>query len=390
MAKAMSSVRRVAITASLSVYALLETPASLAAPRIGGYKFIGSVDTMKLSKDKAKEGFTSTDAQAVDLASKMAVTHITVDTPLQYPSVMVQWADRIHADGKHVWFRLGSTTNGQPHADASKAVNYQPPYDGYPNFGPGYLTKLHKLMLAHPGLVQPGDILDGDAEAENSGWWAKNYGCGVQQGCAPCPSIQSMTSAKYRCSPISEINRFLQTMTTQEKKDLASQGIAACASPTESNCVVTQVHSVDPGTATEQLSSTTVKAMGNLITVDAFPDESLTDPTLAANAWSSSLQAWENAWKSRGIEVTILIGEWGYSNGINVSDATQKEVVKAEIAKALSISPYLAGANYWVGPGDDFAGGYTNIFAQNSSLVWQFRPAANEVSAFYSSMNAGG
>src|SRR5258708_1706432 len=56
-----------------------------------GLKFIASIDTMKLSKDRAGEGFTSADAQAVDLAATTGPTHITVDTPMEYPTVMGQW-----------------------------------------------------------------------------------------------------------------------------------------------------------------------------------------------------------------------------------------------------------------------------------------------------------
>jgi hypothetical protein len=359
----------------------------LAATEVGGYKFIGSVDTMKLSKDQASGGFTSSDAQAVDLASSMAVTHITVDTPLEYPSVMLAWANRIHGDGKHVWFRLGSLYGPRlPHGDASKARNYEPPYDGYPTFGHGYLTTLHKLMIANPGLIRPGDILDGDAEVENSRWWKKNYGCGVQEGCRPCPEITRMTSASYPCSPVNEMNRFLRVMTTQENQDLASLGIPACTTLTSTGCVVTQVHSTDPGSATQQLSNATVQAMGGLITVDAYPDENTTEPASAASDWVRSLESWESAWIKRGVSVTILIGEWGYCNKINVGNATQEAVIKAEVTSAFPSIPYLVGANYWVGPGNSSDGGYTNIFVKNSSGIWTFRPAANDVSGFYSNM----
>jgi len=45
-------------------------------------KFIGSIDTMKLSKDQAAGGFTAADGQAVDLAATTAATHITDNAPL--------------------------------------------------------------------------------------------------------------------------------------------------------------------------------------------------------------------------------------------------------------------------------------------------------------------
>ena len=382
--------RRLAATlASMAVAAqllLMAFGGSQAAGGLAGFKFIGSVDTMKLSKDQASGGFTSDDAQSVDLAASMAVTHITVDTPLEYPSVMVAWAERIHKDGKHVWFRLGSVNGGSlAHSDSSKASGYKTPYDGYPGFGPGYLTTLHQLMLAHPGLVRAGDILDGDSEVENSTWWKANYGCKVQQRCTPCPEISSMTSAAYPCAPVSEFNRFLQVMTQQENRDLVSLGLTPCATPTSTNCVLTQVHSVDPGTAQHELSEATVKAMGNLVTVDAYPDKRTTSPSGAASKWVKNLQIWYEAWKARGLAVTILVGEWGYSEKVNVSDATQASVIQAEV-NAFPTVPYLLGTNYWVGPGWEGDGGYTQIFT-HASGSWKFRPAAPVVSNYYASMS---
>jgi len=300
--------------------------------------------------------------------------------------VLLAWASRVHADGKHVWFRLSSSSGGsEPHGDAAKAVNFQPSYDGWPNFGPGYLTRLHEVIVRNPGLVKPGDILDGDAEAENSSWWANNYGCGVQQGCTPCPDLGHMTAAATPCSPVSEFNRFLQVMTEQENRDLSSVGITPCATPSSQNCVLTQVHSTDPGTALHQLSNQTVQAMGGLITIDAYPDQSTTDPATAAGAWRRALEAWEAAWTTKGINVKVLVGEWGYSNAINVTDAQQEAVMNAEVGVFPTV-PFLVGMNYWVGPGNSSDGGFTNIFIQNSGQ-WQIRPAANDLSAFYSAMN---
>lgn len=357
--------------------------------KLAGFAFIGSVDTMKLSKDQAVKGFTATDTGALEAAASIAATHITVDTPLEYPAVMIAWANRIHAEGKHVWFRLASINGSRALGDASKNDNYQPPYDGYPGFGSGYLTALHHLMLANPGLIQPGDILDGDAEVENSTWWASNYGCGVQQECTPCPDITRMNSASRPCSPVSEFNRFLQVMTTQENADLISMGITPCATITSTDCVLTQVHSTDPGVGTHQLSNATVKAMGGLITIDAYPDQNTTDPATAANEWLNSLRSWHKTWQSRGLKITILVGEWGYSNAIDVGASKQEAVINAEVSRAFPNVPYLAGVNYWVGPGAAGDGGYTHIFYRDYFGFWHPRPAANVVSDFYAMMNGG-
>ena len=338
------------------------------SPTTGGFagvKFVGSVDTMKLSKDQAGGGFTSGDAQAVDLAATMAATHVTVNTPIEDASVMGGWANRIHGDGKHVWFRLSSTNCNQPHGDVG---------DGYPNFKPGYLTTLHNLMLANPGFFKGGDLFDGDAETENSCWWADHYGCGVQSSCTPCNTSGTNTP----CAPVYQFNNFLVEMTNQANQDLASLGISG---------VTTTVHSTDPGTATNQLYPSTVQAMGNMITVDTYPDQNTTDPTTAANSWVGSLNAWHQSWLNKGINVKILVGEWGYSNAINVDDATQEAVIKAETQQAFPSISFLLGTNYWVGPGVAGDGGYTQIFYLDASGRWQFRPAANDVSTFFATMN---
>ncbi len=330
-------------------------------------KFIGSIDTMKLSKDQAAGGFTAADGQAVDLAATTAATHITDNASLEYPAVIVSWANRIHADGKSVWFRLNATAGGSlAHGDLG---------DGYPAFAPGYLTKLHQIMLANPGLFRSGDILDGDAEAENSSWWTNQYGCGVQASCTPC----NEGATNRPCAPVYQFNHFLVLMTEQEKRDLATLGITG---------VDTTVHSTDPGTAQNQLYRSTVEAMGNRITIDAYPDQGTTDPTTAANAWINALNGWHQTWAAKGIDVKVLVGEWGYSNTINVSDSQQQTVIHAEVTQALPTIPFLVGTNYWVGPGSSSSGGYTYIFRQESG-VWKLRPAASDISAFYAAMNAG-
>ena len=71
----------------------------------------------------------------------------------------------------------------------------------------------------------------------------------------------------------------------------------------------------------------------------------------------------------------------GYSNAINVSDATQDAVLKAEFAGMATV-PYIVGANYWVGAGTSNSGGYTHLFAGNTG-AWTLRPAAHDLAAFY-------
>jgi hypothetical protein len=336
---------------------------------VQGVRFIGSVDTMKLSKDKAGTLGVGEIDRVVDLlARSMSTTHVTVDAPLERPSVIGAWANRIHADGKHVWFRLTSTTCDQPHGDLG---------DGPPSYRRGYLTELHELIRTHPRYFQFGDILDGDPEAENSCWWTHAYGCGVQAACKPC----SPSAGERPCAPIQQFNAFLANMTKQENIDLVAMRIVG---------VTTTVHSTDPGTAMDIVTPSLVRSMHGLITIDAYPDQSTTDPLLAANEWRHALVSWHQTWLRRGLNVSILIGEWGYSLGMNVSDATQRSVIQAEVSRAFRSAPYIVGTNYWVGPGMARDGGYTQILSPNTAGDWRFRPAAGIVSSFYTSMNHPG
>src|ERR1700730_14126194 len=323
-------------------------------PTAPGVRFIGSVDTMKLSRDRASNQSAAQIERVVDmLARSMSTTHVTVDTRLEQPSVIGVWANRIHADGKSVWYSPSSATCSHPHGDLG---------DGYPSYRRGYLTELHELVLAHPSYFRPGDILDGDPEAENSCWWASHYGCGVQSSCRPCSNIPNPP-----CSPIQQFNSFMATMTKQENLDLAALGIAG---------VTTNVHSTDPGTAVQIPTSSFVRSMQTLITVDAYPDERITDPAVAASTWRRELEGWHRTWLRRGLNVSILLGEWGYSTQINVNDATQQSVIQAEVSKAFPRIPFLVGANYWVGPGMVGDGGYTHILVPDRVSEWRFRPGA--------------
>lgn len=114
-----------------------------------------------------------------------------------------------------------------------------------------------------------------------------------------------------------------------------------------------------------------------MVTFDSYPEGTTTDPTTAANARLADLTAVEAA--HPGLQV--IIGEMGYSNEVDVTDAQQESVIQAELAILAPIT-YLHGINYWVGPGTSTSGGYTNIFT-GSTGNWRLRPAANDLATFF-------
>ena len=114
-----------------------------------------------------------------------------------------------------------------------------------------------------------------------------------------------------------------------------------------------------------------------MVTIDSYPEGDTTDPGTAATARVSEL----NAVHAARPGVPVVIGEMGYSNNMPVTDAQQQAVLQAEFSAIEGLS-YVAGANYWVGPGTDQSGGYTHIFAGQRGS-WTLRPAASNLEAFF-------
>lgn len=309
--------------------------------------FITSIDTMKESQDT---GFPTqlTDAQITNdvyLCASLNPHYITVDTRYDKDTYMVRWVQAIRATGKNVWFR--------------------PSFEGWGTGNNGimtptmYLNKLRAFIFTHHELFQAGDIFDENVEPENGLYWSATYG----------PDWSSHAPNKAT----DDFNSFLIGLTDTANQAFQQLGIKG---------VITTVHSTDPWTAEhpEILYPSTVQHMGNLVTVDAYPDANTTDPSTAANAWIRQLTKIHVARP----DARILIGEMGYSNEHPVDDTTQEAVLKEEL-NALASVPYLVGINYWVGAGTETSGGYTHIF-KGTTGHWSLRPAAYVLASFYSKM----
>ena len=306
--------------------------------------FITSIDTMKESKDT---GYSTqlTDEQIANdiyLCTSLNPNYITVDTHYDKDTYLVRWVRAIRATGKRVWFRPGFAEWG---TGANGIIT--------PTM---YLSKLRTFILTHPSLFQPGDIFDENAEPENGWYWGAMYGADW--------------SSRAPNKATDDFNSFLVGLTDTADQAFQQLGIRG---------VVTTIHSTDPWIAEhpEILYPSTVQHMGNLITVDAYPDANTTDPAKAANAWVQQLIRIHAARPN----ARILIGEMGYSNELPVDDATQETVLKEELSALVSV-PYLAGINYWVGAGTNASGGYTHIFKGNTGF-WSLRPAAYVLADFY-------
>ncbi len=307
--------------------------------------FIASLDTMKESMDSLNNPLTPAQiANDVNLSASLNTTHITVDTPYDYPDYARQWVDAIRAAGKHVWFRMSY--------DSWLGI-----YGAAPTMTPaGYEGALRAFILAHPGLFQPGDIFDPCPEPEQGAYWAATYGPSWNWNPAP-------PNAATR-----EYNAFVRDTSSIAAAAFQQIGVSG---------VITTVRSMNPFIVEHDLEPSTVAQLGRL-TIDSYPEAGTTDPATAARARVDEMNGIENQWR-----VPIVVGEMGYSTQALVSDAVQEPVLAAEF-HALQGLPYLAGVNYWTGAGyaapDRYNG--TRVFTGTVG-AWTLRPAAVDLSAFF-------
>jgi hypothetical protein len=307
--------------------------------------FVASIDTMKESRDTESTQLTAAEiAEDVDLCARLNTNYITVDTHYDEDAYMAQWVAAIRASGKQAWFRASFKDWG---SDSSHALSPDQ-----------YLQRLQAFIISHPDLFRAGDIFDPNAEPENSSYWRLTYGPQWSwQPAAPNPATDAF-------------NNFVVALADTAAEAFQQVGLKG---------MVAIVNSVDPWLAEhpQVLYDSTIRDMGNIVTVDAYPDAETTTPSIAARDWTQQLKRIHDARP----EARILIGEMGYSNAMPVDDEIQRAVLSAEL-DALSLVPYLIGVNYWVGAGTDSSGGYTHIFA-GAKGAWFLRPAASALSAFY-------
>lgn len=324
--------------AVISIILVALTPLSVRAA-----SFVASVDTMKESMDTETRPLTDAQiANDVNLAASLNVTHITVDTHWDYPAYAQKWINAIRAAGKHVWFRMHPNQWENNNGTTGIMTPSQ------------YLAAETAYITGHPTFFQSGDILDMNPEPENGLYWKATYGNSWTSG-APNTATD-------------DFNSFYINVTETANTALAQIGVSS---------VITNIRSTNSWFAMNpsSLYQSTVNHMG-VVTIDSYPDQDTTDPTTAATNRINELTQIENI---RG--VPIIIAEIGYSNHINVDDATQNNVLTAEL-NAIEPLNYIAGMNYWVGAGTSNSGGYTHIFA-GSNGNWTLRPAAITLSNFY-------
>jgi hypothetical protein len=345
--------RRVGGIGVLIALLALSAPADARAAPAGW--IATSIDTMKESMDHASDPTSRAqiDQHVAQLAA-LNPTHITVDTPMDQPARYRMWVDSIRAHGRKVWHRPMAWGFPSPPAMTDPSVT--------PTM---YLDRLRRFILEYPRLFEPGDILDGDSEADANAYWRRFPEEDWWNRSNP-PFAPAHTQA---CN---EFNAFLLNLNAVADDALARRGITG---------VETRIRSLNVWWATANcLKDETIAALGNFLTIDAADNAGRpggTDPAVLAGEWDERLERWH----AHRPNATIVFGEYGYPNDTFVDDATQAEVLRAVLGVMASKS-YVKGLNYWAGAGGPGWGGYTNILTGTFG-AWSPRPAALELGRFY-------
>ncbi len=305
-------------------------------------QFVASIDTMKESMDTDTDPLTQAEiADDVNLAATLNTNYITVDTHWDYPAYMQEWVDAVRNAGKHVWFRIHPNAWGGTNGVAATLTPDK------------YLTAEVAFIKANSQLFEAGDILDMNPEPEDSPYWPNTYG----------PNWTSKPAA------IREYNKFFVAVSAKASRTLASLGIKG---------VITTVRSTNSWFAENPsaLFPSSVDYMQR-VTVDSYPDQNDTTPATAVTDRLNEVSTIEAARPG----VPIVLGEFGYSNTMNVDNALQASVVGAEL-QAIQSGTCIQGLNYWVGAGDAASGGYTHLFSGTTG-AWKTRPAAQALAAYF-------
>lgn len=315
---------------------------------------ITAVDTMKESRDTITNPLTDLEIyQDVALCATLHTTHITVDTPYDYPDYLTRWVKAVRATGRHVWFRCAFNA-------------WEGSYDTPATMTPTqYTNRLKAFIHDHRALFQSGDILDPLPEPENGPYWVRTSPQGASWTWKDAPNATT-----------DEYNRFFVNVTQAADDALKAAGIRG---------VITTIRSTNGYIAGRPMTlyPATVARMGR-ITIDEYVGQE-TDiaPPAALAALQKEVEAIENV-----RHVPLVLGEFGYSTKGLVSDSQQQVVLRPEF-DWLRTRPYLQGMNYWHGAGypapDTYNG--AKLFTGTRG-AWTLRPAARDLDRLYAALNA--
>ncbi|KKQ97467.1 MAG: hypothetical protein UT24_C0008G0023 [Candidatus Woesebacteria bacterium GW2011_GWB1_39_12] len=290
------------LISSKSVYAKNENP----------YWQIQSIDTMKLSRDLAREKiddseFEKTIAREVENISDIGATHVAIGTPYddEFVPFMKKWVGEARKNGLKIWFR-GNFSGWEG-------------WFGYSPISPeDHTIKIENFILSNQDLFEDGDIFTPCTECENGG---------------PGDPRDTKEVSKYRQFLIKEYEISKSAFEKVDKE------------------VTSGYFSMNADVARLVMDKDTTKSLGGVVVVDHY----VKDPERL------SMDVVEIAEKSDG---KVILGEIGVPipdiHGY-MTASQQAEWIKKALS-LLSNEPALLGINYWVA-----SGGTTSLWYDDSS-----------------------
>jgi hypothetical protein len=128
---------------------------------------IRSIDTMKTSRDKARDGITDDVIKAeVSIIKSTGANYVAIGTPYdnEFLPYLKKWVSEIRRQNLNVWFR-------------GSFANYEGWFEYEKNLTPdALLLKTEKFISENKELFEDGDIFDPCPECENGGFWPQPQG----------------------------------------------------------------------------------------------------------------------------------------------------------------------------------------------------------------------
>ncbi|MFA7253160.1 MAG: hypothetical protein WC107_01235 [Patescibacteria group bacterium] len=292
---------------------------------------VKSVDTQIISKCWNNVPQNSIDQQ-VQMLKGLGVNYIAIGTPYDRPEEMEKWTTSIHDAGLNVWFR-------------SHWLNWEGDEGQPKNMTPDqYVIKTKQFIIDHPSFFKSGDSFTMSVEAENAG-------------------VNPGAFADWNA-----YNRFLVQEIDESNAAFNQIGLGGQ--------IKTNWLSMNGWIIENALTQATVDKMG-LITPDHYsPQGDPSNPTPVAKLasdMSGDLDRFYAKWQK-----PIMIGEWGYHIGGEVSNDLQKQATEA-VYYVFASKSYIMGVSYW-----DHMGNQTRIINDNSGTPTTMRPAADVIKSYYS------
>ena len=283
-----------------------------------------SIDTMKYSRDTAREklndsSFDAVIDQQVSQIASTGATHVALATPYdeEFVPFLSRWVKAARKYNLHVWFR-GNWSGWEGWFDYPKITRAQ------------HLQKTRDFITKHTDLIQNGDVFSPCPECENGG-------PGDPRGNGDVNGHRQFLIDEYRAT--ADIFR-------NQGKD-----------------VRTNFNSMNGDVARLVMDPETTKSLGGIVVIDHYVP---TPEKLAADI--------ANIARVSGGK--IVLGEYGVPiPGIHPSmNDTQQAAWLSKSLELLTAQPDLVGINYWVS-----TGGSTQLWNENGTA----RMAATTVKTFF-------